>query len=233
MHAERKNIDWQPEHIEFIRQSYIAGKSAFETIEDLRKIHGIIGTEKSIQSVLYRYCRKEVAENQKHTKGTRHSLRFEARKLAATGLAPSVIARTLRVTIDCVYSWVDRESRPLRKQSFDIRRWLSRQDHDEIPDDPLVNGGRLITELKHDQCRWPIGKDIDGLFRFCGCHFSHSAIAARASPYCDEHAAHSVKETTKKRGPMKINIVANNDGDGPVPISAMLETKLDDHKIAA
>lgn len=56
-----------------------------------------------------------------------------------------------------------------------------------LPPEPIVDTGKTILELEHADCRWIIGKDIDGEWRYCGCERGkdhHPQVRF----YCREHA---------------------------------------------
>lgn len=244
---ERKHIDWKPENIEFIRGRYVAGQNSTEISDALWQAFGLQCSAKSLQSIIYRYCRDEVDAKHKGVAEARNDLQTKARELAAEGMASADIAKALNVTIDRIYGWVDKEhkrpwSRRTRSPSFDFGKWLARQERSAIPEDPIVEGGRLITELASDECRWPIGKDGDGLFRFCGCRFEYAARTVRLSPYCDAHVMVSIKprlpaietvlaEPKRPHPRMKVDIIHYDQDDGPIQINVVSDRE--DQKIAA
>lgn len=51
-----------------------------------------------------------------------------------------------------------------------------------------------LTDLKPNQCRWPIGDPQDKDFGFCGAHGADSAM-----PYCPEHAQLAYQAASKAR----------------------------------
>lgn len=68
-----------------------------------------------------------------------------------------------------------------------------------LPDEPVTEDGVSFDDLAEHSCRWPIGKDQDNKWRFCGCErkVSRAAIACQSvmpttaryvSSYCDTHA---------------------------------------------
>lgn len=62
-----------------------------------------------------------------------------------------------------------------------------------IPDEePTVIGGKVLDGLEPCDCRWIIGKDIDGDTRYCG-QPQWGALAGATKMYCVEHAMRAVR----------------------------------------
>lgn len=65
-----------------------------------------------------------------------------------------------------------------------------------LPDEPVTQDGVSFADMGEHACRWPIGKDEDGHWRFCGCERKSSlecvsvvpVMPRHASSYCEEHA---------------------------------------------
>lgn len=56
-----------------------------------------------------------------------------------------------------------------------------------IPDDPIVDHGKLLIELKENDCRWPIGVDTDKQFRFCASGKMRPSFGKLTACYCETH----------------------------------------------
>ena len=52
-------------------------------------------------------------------------------------------------------------------------------------EDQIVVDGKLLIELQESDCRWPVGRDQEGVRRFCGCPRS-------TRMYCEAHAPISI-----------------------------------------
>lgn len=231
--GREQRIEWknEPKYLEYIRQLYTASRSNKQIRDGLEETFGVILKEKALESVIARYLREEIAARNRAKGNERKYLQDEIRKLARTGISTTAIATTAGASVDVVRKVIPPWERPSQPASF--MRFLNKQVFDPIPDDPIIDGGRLITELLANECRWPIGKDADGLFRFCGCHFVRTSNSARPGPYCDVHLVLSIKDTDKPRGPVKIEIVATGRGDGPIPVNVVVPTEADDLRLAA
>lgn len=210
----RKTINWQRDThlLEFIRGLYIAGQSTAEMLDGLQKAHGITLKEKALESIIHRYCREEIEARKAVINETR-KLRSKVRELAAQGHADAEIADKCEISSDQVQGMIERKG---GRATFDFGKWLARQEYSEVPEDPIVDGGLLITELGTSECRWPIGKDTDGLFRFCGCQFDRSARNRVLGPYCDAHAPLTLK--TPHRAPRPVKIREDLTDQGPVMV---------------
>jgi len=74
--------------------------------------------------------------------------------------------------------WRERMGRESSKVSLEC---------EEIPPEPIVDTGKVLLDLEIADCRWIIGKDTDGEYRYCGCERGkdqHKQVAM----YCREHA---------------------------------------------
>lgn len=210
MQLDRQYVYWSPEHIEFVRQCYVAERSFAEIIDGLQENFGLTVGQRQVETIIRRHCKAEVEARREKEERTREALAEEARKLIAQGKTPSEVAKQIGVEVKRVRRWIGswRRVRP----TFGFKKWLEKQRRESVPEDPIIDHGFLITELRHGDCRWPIGKDTDGLFRFCGCQ--RSSIT---SQYCTTHAVKAVKS-----GKLKVEITDETAEPVPVPVNVMV-----------
>lgn len=182
---------WTDEAVSCLRDSYLAGKTGQEISEILQERFGFLIAPKTVYNALDRFCKSERTAHAQEEKERTEALRASARSLSAAGNSISEISKIMGVPIFTLYYWLPAEERP-QTPLTEFNVWLSRFVPVYIPEDPIVDTGKLIYELATEDCRWPIGKDADGAFRFCGCQFHRESVASKQRPYCEAHAAGDV-----------------------------------------
>lgn len=187
MHYSEDRSRWDDESIGVLREDYLARKSISEIIVSLKEKCGIVATGPAVHNALARHCAEERSARRQELQEKLDANRTRARELIASGLSVYEAASIMGVKIDNVYDWVPSEARP-KSPTFEFNEWLKQFQPIPVQEDPIVDCGKLIYELELEDCRWPIGKDADGAFRFCGCGFHRSALAGKSRPYCTTHA---------------------------------------------
>ena len=82
-----------------------------------------------------------------------------------------------------------------RKNPLD-RREIDLEKADAL-EGPITSAGKTFIELGDHECRYSIGKDVDGNYRFCGEPRAMDHRLLR-KPYCVKHGALAVKPTENR-----------------------------------
>lgn len=178
---------WNAESISALREGYVADKTGQEIADIMRERFGFIISPKTVYNALDRFCQEERAANAKKTKERAEAAKARASRLIADGKTVAQAAEIMGVSVFSIYEWVPSEARP-RTPMTEFNEWLTRFEPIPVPEDPIVDNGKLIFDLEAEDCRWPIGKDADGAFRFCGCQYHRRPAASKERPYCSAHA---------------------------------------------
>lgn len=186
MHYSKGRAIWDEESIGVLRESYLAKKTAQEIADILRDRFDFDISPKAVYNALGRFCEGERTASDKSAKEKAEANRRRAGELIAAGKTVAETADIMGVSIFSIYEWVPSSFRPKTPLS-EFNEWLSRFEPLPVQEDPIVDGGKLIFDLSGEDCRWPIGKDADGAFRFCGCQY-HRESGSKARPYCEAHA---------------------------------------------
>lgn len=225
MPRESDNIDWTPEAIEHIRAGYVARHSRAEIKNGLQEKFGIEPSPRSIESALARYCAEERRAVMQATREELNANRARASELISSGRSVKETAAILQVPEYLVYDWVPssvRRSDPKNVMAL-FNAYLGNFQPSAVPEDPIVDSGALVQNLGPEDCRWPIGKDADGKFRFCGCRFHRPAGIKRGRPYCASHTAIDVNRgggnSFRNNGSYKKLVIASSS-DGEMRLAA-------------
>lgn len=190
MYGEESIIRWDRDVIEFVRSSFAAKVPRSGIKDALREKFGIDASMRAVDGAISRYCGDVRGSLADEVSAEREALKARVLELIETGLTPSEAADAMGLRRSRVYKWF--RGRGSGPATLRLRYWLERFETFPVPDDPIVDGGKLIVDLGSDDCRWPIGKDADGQFRFCGCPF-HRQQGTKSRPYCEAHAELDVK----------------------------------------
>lgn len=66
------------------------------------------------------------------------------------------------------------------------------RDAEPPPPEPIVGHGKTLEQLAAPDCRWIIGKDIDGDWRYCACERA-AGLHRQVKMYCRAHAAKALE----------------------------------------
>lgn len=195
MRYDSETIRWGEQEIEFVRAHFSARVPRPQIIALLRDQFGINSTPRALDGLITRHCAEERKVRAQQVKEKLAANQARARELIASGSTPLEAAKIMGVSNRCIYDWVPQRERASLGVWIgpSLKCWLDRFAPVPVPPDPIIAHGKLITDLESDNCRWPIGKDVDGLFRFCGCHFHRIANRHQERPYCDHHAKDDVR----------------------------------------
>jgi hypothetical protein len=84
------------------------------------------------------------------------------------------------------------------------RAWIEKHPVDPSLEGEITSAGKLFLELDDDECRYSIGKDAGGGYRFCGC--KQGEIKGTRAAYCACHGAMAVRETPVGRMDMDASL---------------------------
>lgn len=195
MDRETDKPRWDEKAIGILRAALAERELPEQTISKLRDECGFEPGKKALEVAFTRYCKDERKVIADEAQKTLDENRTRARSLIASGHTPAEAAEIMGVHFLRIYAWVPAASRSPNPVSAGalLELWLSKFEPTSVPDDEVISTGHLIENLGAEDCRWPIGKDADGKFRFCGCHFHRVSPATKRRPYCEAHARMDVR----------------------------------------
>lgn len=197
LEQDNEKFDWTDDAIAVLKAGIEARRPRSEVATELQEKFGIRPTDFALASAVHRYCPEERRIVAEDSKRELENNRSRANELMATGQhTVSQIAEIMGVPIHNVYFWIPSAKRPKAIRSG-FASYLAQFHPVEVPEDPIVDHGKVLMDLQPEDCRWPVGKDADGAFRFCGCQFHRDQKRpANTRPYCD---AHTVMDRRQER----------------------------------
>lgn len=187
LEQDNERFDWTDDAITILKAGIEARRPRSEIAAELQEKFGIRPTDFALASAVHRYCLEERRIAAEESKRAFENNKARANQLMATGqYTVTQIADIMGVPIHNIYFWIPSAKRP--QSRFGFASYLAQFHPVEVPEDPIVDHGKVLMDLQAEDCRWPIGKDADGAFRFCGCQFHRDQNRpAKTRPYCDAH----------------------------------------------
>lgn len=213
------NVSWTAEKLQFASDAYFSGIMARQVAEAMNERFGTFYTKHSIALAMRRHFPERVAKMGAEKEQFEEAKNKEIKKLISDGWRAPAIARKTGVDLRRVQRIAGQDRAGVTRSLNLCRPWMDDEPLDRSLEGDVTEKGVHFSDLGANDCRYSIGKDEFGSYRFCaspvlpgksycGCHQKKCCVQAaeskETSPWWMKYEVSTIESEFDDRAPKKV-----------------------------